>query len=144
MLWRKLTFEVPDSHLFFCVKTVEGHFNPGFFNTKLQPQTFQTRTFQPWTFQPTPWFKKSWLKSLGLLQCILSIFPACVHQFYVNLFVFVKINPFLYINDQFALVHSLRFLHILPQKENWLISGRRESPMTLLCTATIFLVVSMI
>ena len=71
-------------------------------------------------------------------QCILSIFPASVHQFYANILVFVNINPFLYINDQFALVHSLRFLHILPQKENWLISGRRESPMALLCTATIF------
>jgi hypothetical protein len=38
-----------------------------------------------------------------LLQCILSIFPASVHQFYANIFVFVNINPFLYINDQFAL-----------------------------------------
>jgi hypothetical protein len=36
-------------------------------------------------------------------QCILSIFPASVHQFYSNLLVFVNINPFLYINDQFAL-----------------------------------------
>ena len=36
-------------------------------------------------------------------QCILSIFPARVHQFYANLLVFVNINPFLYINDQFAL-----------------------------------------
>ena len=39
-----------------------------------------------------------------LLQCILSIFPASVHQFYVNILVFVNINPFLYINDQFALL----------------------------------------
>ena len=31
---------------------VKGHFNPGLFNTKLQPQTFQPRTFQPRTFQP--------------------------------------------------------------------------------------------
>ena len=37
-------------------------------------------------------------------QCILSIFPASVHQFYANLLVFVNINPFLYINDQFALI----------------------------------------
>ena len=36
-------------------------------------------------------------------QCILSIFPASVHQFYANILVFVNINPFLYINDQFAL-----------------------------------------
>ena len=36
-------------------------------------------------------------------QCILSIFPARVHQFYANTPVFVNINPFLYINDQFAL-----------------------------------------
>ena len=28
-------------------KKVEGHFNPGLFNPKLQPQTFQLRTFQP-------------------------------------------------------------------------------------------------
>ena len=34
---------------------------------------------------------------LLLLQCILSIFPASVHQFYANILVFV-INPFLYIN----------------------------------------------
>ena len=26
---------------------VEGHFNPGFFNPKLQPQTFELQTFQP-------------------------------------------------------------------------------------------------
>jgi hypothetical protein len=38
-------------------------------------------------------------------QCILSIFPASVHQFYANILVFVNINPFLYINDQFALVN---------------------------------------
>ena len=38
-----------------------------------------------------------------LLQCILSIFPASVHQLYANILVFVNINPFLYINDQFAL-----------------------------------------
>ena len=36
-------------------------------------------------------------------QCILSIFPARVHQFYENILVFVNINPFLYTNDQFAL-----------------------------------------
>ena len=36
-------------------------------------------------------------------QCILSIFPASVHQFYANILVFVNINPFFYINDQFAL-----------------------------------------
>ena len=36
-------------------------------------------------------------------QCILSIFPASVHQFYVNILVFVNINPVLYTNDQFAL-----------------------------------------
>ena len=33
-------------------------------------------------------------------QCILSILPASVHQFYVNI---ININPFLYTNDQFAL-----------------------------------------
>ena len=38
-----------------------------------------------------------------MLQCILSIFPASVHQFYANLLVFVNVNPFLYIIDQFAL-----------------------------------------
>jgi hypothetical protein len=36
-------------------------------------------------------------------QCLLSIFPASVHQFYVNILVFVSINPFLQTNDQFAL-----------------------------------------
>ena len=41
--------------------------------------------------------------STALLQCILSIFPASVHQFNANLLVFVNINPFLYIKDQFAL-----------------------------------------
>ena len=41
-------------------------------------------------------------------QCILSIFPASVHQFYGNILVFVNINPFLYINDQFAL-HIVNF-----------------------------------
>ena len=38
-------------------------------------------------------------------QCTLSIFPASVHQFYVNIFVFLNINPFLHSNDQFALNH---------------------------------------
>ena len=42
-------------------------------------------------------------------QCILSIFPPSVHQFYVNILVFGNINPFLYINDQFALVNWLPF-----------------------------------
>ena len=41
-------------------------------------------------------------------QCILSILPASVHQFYANIFVFVNINPFLYINDQFALIFTCR------------------------------------
>ena len=36
-------------------------------------------------------------------QCILSIFPASVHQFYVNILVFININPFIYVNNQFAL-----------------------------------------
>ena len=39
-------------------------------------------------------------------QCILSIFPASVHQFYANVLVFVNINQFLYINDQFALDYT--------------------------------------
>jgi hypothetical protein len=39
-------------------------------------------------------------------QCILSIFPASVHQFYANIFLFININPFLYINDQFALIFT--------------------------------------
>ena len=38
-------------------------------------------------------------------KCILSIFPASVHQFYANILVFIKINPFLYTNDQFALTN---------------------------------------
>ena len=38
-----------------------------------------------------------------LLQYILSIFPASMHQFYANILVFVNINPYLYTNDQFAL-----------------------------------------
>ena len=37
-------------------------------------------------------------------QCILSIFPASVYQFYANIHVFVNINPFLYTKDQFALI----------------------------------------
>jgi hypothetical protein len=63
----------------------------------------------------------------------LSIFPVSVHQFYANIFVFVNINRFLYINDQFALVNivphsseltgniSLRALHrweILPRNSS--------------------------
>ena len=36
---------------------------------------------------------------------LLSIFTARVHQFYASIFVFVNINPFLYTNDQFALVN---------------------------------------
>ena len=36
-------------------------------------------------------------------QCILSIFPASMHQFYAKILVFVYIIPFLYISDQFAL-----------------------------------------
>ena len=39
-------------------------------------------------------------------QCILSIFPSSVHQFYANILVFDNINPFLYINDQFALCNT--------------------------------------
>ena len=46
-----------------------------------------------------------------LLQCILSIFPASVHQFYVN--ILVNINPFLYINNQFALIDRVCQLTIL-------------------------------
>ena len=49
-----------------------------------------------------------------LLQCILSIFPARVHQFYANILVFVNINPFLYINDQFALFVSVYTSNINP------------------------------
>jgi hypothetical protein len=40
-------------------------------------------------------------------QCRLSIFPA--NQFYANILVFVNINPFLYTNDQFALVIQKTF-----------------------------------
>ena len=39
-------------------------------------------------------------------QCILSVFPASEHQFYANILLFVNINPFLYISDQFALIIS--------------------------------------
>ena len=55
-------------------------------------------------------FAKKWYTLAGKIdnagprnQCILSIFPASEHQFYVNILVFVNINPFLYLNDQFAL-----------------------------------------
>ena len=50
-----------------------------------------------------------------LLQCILSIFPASVHQFYANILVFININPFLYINDQFALIQC----HLLSDILKW-------------------------
>ena len=30
-------------------------------------------------------------------------FPACVHQFYANVLVFLNINPFLHINEKYAL-----------------------------------------
>ena len=40
------------------------------------------------------------------LICILSIFPASVHQFYANILVFVNVNPFLFTNNQFALPNS--------------------------------------
>ena len=36
-------------------------------------------------------------------QCILSIFLACMHQFFANILVFININTFLYFNNQFAL-----------------------------------------
>ena len=50
-------------------------------------------------------------------QCILSIFPGSVHQFYANLLVFININPFLYINDQFALYSAmLLYLHLISNK----------------------------
>ena len=45
-----------------------------------------------------------------MLQCILSIFPASLHYFCANILVFVNINPFLYINDQFALCDSKLFV----------------------------------
>jgi hypothetical protein len=48
-------------------------------------------------------------------QCILSILPASVHQFYANIFVFVNINPFLYINDQFALKNVDIFSYFINQ-----------------------------
>ena len=38
-----------------------------------------------------------------------SIFPASVHQFYANILVFVNINPFLYLNHQFALFDTSSF-----------------------------------
>ena len=38
-------------------------------------------------------------------QCILSIYQASVHQFYANILVLVNIDPFLYTNDQYALVY---------------------------------------
>ena len=50
-------------------------------------------------------------------QCELSIFPASLHQSYANILVFININPFLYINDQFALVNlyhqKLKFCKLL-------------------------------
>ena len=47
---------------------------------------------------------------------ILANFPASVHQFYVNILVFVNINSFLYTNNQFALKNvdlSLCIIHQL-------------------------------
>ena len=49
-------------------------------------------------------------------QCILSIFPASVHQFYATILVFVNINPFLYTNDQFALMNiSTQYIFFSPR-----------------------------
>ena len=43
-------------------------------------------------------------------QCILSIFPASVHQFYANLLVFVNINPFALYNIMY-ICKILRYLY---------------------------------
>ena len=53
------------SLLVMLVVLVEGHFNPGLFDHKLQPQTFEPWTFQPWylqprIFQPQTWVWKVW------------------------------------------------------------------------------------
>ena len=50
--------------------------------------------------------------ALSVNARILSIFPAIVHQFYANILVFVNINPFLYINDQFALIDCNWFFSV--------------------------------
>ena len=58
-------------------------------------------------------------------QCILSIFPASLHQFYANILVFVNINPFLYINDQFALEYPLGMLRFSFWNPTGSLSWRR-------------------
>ena len=66
-----------------------------------------------------------------LLQCILSISPASVHQFYANILVFVLyINTFLYTNDQFALDKILFFngsTNLIGKKN----AGTKRSPIRL-------------
>ena len=41
-------------------------------------------------------------------QCILSIFPASLYQFYATIIIFVNIKTYLSINDQFALDFSMK------------------------------------
>ena len=66
----------------------------------LRPEEFKIEQYTGLLLATLPYVK---LEFPVLLQCILSIFQASVHQFYANLLVFVNINPFLFINDQFAL-----------------------------------------
>ena len=61
--------------------------------------------------------KKSYMgvNTLYCYNAYYQIFPASVHQFYVNILVFININPFFYINDQFALRYTVYILtKILP------------------------------
>ena len=46
-------------------------------------------------------------------QCILSIFPATMHQFYANKLIFVNNKLFLYTNDQFALINKSLGVYVL-------------------------------
>ena len=60
-------------------------------------------------------------------QCILSIFTASVHQFYVNILVFININPFFYINDQFALGFTRHFTQYVLRSKVFFNNGRPQS-----------------
>ena len=51
-------------------------------------------------------------------QCILSIFPPSMHQFYANLLVFVDINPFFYSNDPICIGQSSAANRLIKMSSN--------------------------
>ena len=82
--------------------------------TSLFQQTNKCFSHFSWFFNIVYDHPRIWIDSpsLVLLQCILSIFPASVHQFYANILV--------YTNDQFALVNAVTFPFLVVRLFTWL------------------------